>query len=74
MNLKNILTELERLTFQYHEMGSIENDKIILKGISLDPNGIEEAMKIKEMADKYNLHTLWDGQDIEILRHPSEVH
>ena len=74
MNLKNIIDEFQRFAFQYHEMGYVEHDKIVLRAISLDPSGIDEAMKIKEIADRYRLHTLWDGENIEILKHPSALH
>jgi hypothetical protein len=67
MEMQQLINELKRLTFHYHEMASVESDKVLFKAVSMDPRGIDEVMKIKEIVDRHRLHTVWDGQNIEIL-------
>jgi len=66
--LKNLYNELSRMDLKYHELLEIEGHKIFLAATTLLPEGIEEAMLIKSLADKYRLCTVWDGKNIEIIR------
>jgi hypothetical protein len=66
--INNLHNELSRLELQYHELGAITNGTIVLVAKSLAGEGVFEVMQIKELADKFNLVTKWDGQSIEITR------
>jgi hypothetical protein len=54
------------MDLKYHELSELEGQKIYLSATSLVPEGIEEAMRIKTLADGYRLCTAWDGENIEI--------
>lgn len=66
--LKNLYNELSRMNLKYHELLSVEGHKIFIIATTLLPEGIEEAMRIKTLADTYRLCTVWDGENIEIIR------
>lgn len=61
----NVLSNLE---LKYHALDSVNDDTIVIVAKSLDAEGVMEVMYIKELADKYNLITRWDGSNIEIRR------
>ena len=67
---RNLYNELSIMNLKYHELCALEGDKIFLTAKSLIPEGIEEAMLIKNTADRYRLCTMWDGENIEITRCP----
>lgn len=64
--IDNLHNELINFKLQYHELEPSNCKTIALHAKSLDAEGINEVMRIKEMADKFNLTTRWDGQNIEI--------
>ncbi len=66
--VNNLHNELSELELQYHELCAIENGTIVLVAKSLAAEGVLEVMHIKELADKFNLVTRWDGQNIKITR------
>lgn len=59
--------ELSKMQWKYHLLQSPEEGHISLTAVSMDPNGIQEVMMIKEVADKYRFHTTWDGSNIKII-------
>ncbi|HBM34865.1 MAG TPA: hypothetical protein DDZ71_01005 [Sulfuricurvum sp.] len=65
--VRNLYNELSRMELKYHELLELEGHKIFLAATALIPEGIEEAMHIKRLADEYRLCTVWDGENIEIL-------
>ncbi|MGB6019548.1 MAG: hypothetical protein WBF77_08120 [Sulfurimonadaceae bacterium] len=64
-SLHNALSELE---LEYHELGEIINETIILTAKSLDAEGISEVIRINELAATFNLITKWNGHSIEIKK------
>ena len=66
--LHKLYNELSRVVWKYHRLEMKEGDEITLKAISLDPDGISEVMRIKEIVDRYFLYMNWDGEDIRIVR------
>ncbi|MDX1295314.1 MAG: hypothetical protein R3302_03550 [Sulfurimonadaceae bacterium] len=67
---QNLYNELSRLELKYHQLGKRIDEKIVLRATSLDPRGIDEVMMIKGMADRVNLYTNWDGQNVTIVKEP----
>jgi len=66
ISLHSVLSELG---LQHHELGSVGNDgSILLVAKTHDPEGITEVMRIKNLADKFNMNVKWDGHNIEIRR------
>ena len=59
---------LSSTTLEYHELGAVKDGTIVIIAKSLDAEGILEVMRIKEMADMFNLITKWDGQNIQIAK------
>jgi hypothetical protein len=59
---------LSSTTLEYHELGAVEDGTIVLIAKSLDAEGIFEVMRIKEMADMFDLNIMWDGQNIQIAK------
>lgn len=66
--LKNLYDELSKMDLTYHALCELEENKIFLTAKTLVPEGVEEAIRIKRLADIYRLCAIWDGQDIEIRR------
>ena len=64
--IKSLYNALSKLELEYHELGEIINETIVLTAKSLDAEGISEAIRINELAATFNLITKWDGQNIEI--------
>jgi len=64
--IKHLYDQLSKMGLKYHELHAPSEGKLFLKGISLLPEGIEEAIRIKSMADQYKLDAIWDGENIEI--------
>lgn len=64
----NLYNELSGMELKYHKLGKQSDEKIVVRGISLDPRGVDEVMMIKSMADRVNLFTKWDGQNITIVK------
>jgi hypothetical protein len=64
-SFRNMLADLE---LKYHELGEISDGTILLVAKSLDPEGVMEVMRIKELADSFSLTTKWDGQNIQIAK------
>ena len=60
--------KLSNAALKYHELGAVQDETIVLIAKSLDAEGIFEVMRIKEMADLFDLTTQWDGQNIQILK------
>ena len=68
--LKQLYMELAELDLKYHELGQRESGRIDIKATSMDPLGVDEVIRIKEVADHHHAFTSWDGKDIKIV-HPS---
>lgn len=66
--IKRLHNVLSNLDMKYHALDSVNDDTIVIVAKSLDAEGVMEVMYIKELADKYNLITKWDGCNIEIRR------
>ncbi len=66
--INRLYDTLSRQELHYHELGAIENGTIVLVAKSMDAEGVLEVMRIKELADKFNLITKWDGCNIQIGR------
>ena len=66
---KKLYRELSGKGWKYHVLEQYKDNQIVLRGISMDPDGVHEVMKVKEIADHFFFHTRWDGQNIQILRH-----
>lgn len=64
---QELYEELSKIEWKFHLLQNMENGVILLTPVSLDPNGIQEVMLIKEVADRYRFHTLWDGEKITIV-------
>ncbi len=67
--IKGLYNALAALELEYHHLGEITDGVIVLTAKSLDAEGIAEVIRINELAEKYNLVTKWDGENIEIKRH-----
>jgi len=65
--IRNLYNELSRMNLQYHELADMDENKIFLTATALIPEGIEEAIQIKRIAERYQFCALWDGENIEIL-------
>ncbi|MEJ2467694.1 MAG: hypothetical protein P8Y65_07930 [Campylobacterales bacterium] len=65
---KKLHAELSKIDWKYHALKKLEGDFIELKALSLDPEGVLEVMRVKEIADQLLFHTNWDGHDIKIMR------
>ena len=64
--LIRLYNQLVNFKLQYHELRPLADDTILLLAKTLEPEGIDEVMEIKKLADGYNLITTWDGKHIEI--------
>jgi len=64
---RELYEELAGNEWRFHRLHALEENAIALSGISLDPLGVAEVMQIKEIADRYRLHTVWDGENIRII-------
>lgn len=69
MSLHNLYQALANFELKFHELMPLDDNTVTLLGKSLAPEGIDEVMKVKDIADRLNLVTSWDGQHIEIKRH-----
>ena len=65
---KKLYDELSKTEWKYHILQNFNESAIEFKGISLDPNGVSEVMRIKEVVDNFFFHTRWDGENILIQR------
>jgi len=66
--LKTLHKMLDEIGLKYHKLEGVENGMIVLVAKSLAAEGIAEVMRIKELADKFDLTAKWDGKNIEIRR------
>lgn len=66
---KKLYRELSIKGWKYHVLEQYKDTSIVLKGISMDPNGVHEVMQIKEIADNFYFQTRWDGENVQIFRH-----
>ena len=66
MSFTRLYEELKTLNLQHHVLEDISKEAVMLVAKSLDPEGVDEVMRIKKIADKYGLVTVWDGKNIEI--------
>ena len=66
--LQMLFEELRKIDLKYHIFDRCEPHVITLHATSLDPNGVDEVMRIKAIADRFHAHTVWDGENIEIVR------
>lgn len=62
--------ELAKTEWKYHKLENVEGEGIVFKAISMDPDGVNEVMRIKAIADRYLYHLKWDGENIEIVGLP----
>ncbi len=65
--LQNLYNELARINFKHHRLSPYREDMIYIAASSLAPEGIEEVMRIKEIADRHKHDACWDGKDIKIV-------
>lgn len=63
---KKLHDELSKIDWKYHVLQKLEGEFIELKALSLDPEGVLEVMRVKEIADQLKFQTNWDGQNIRI--------
>jgi hypothetical protein len=66
--IQELYAKLSTINWHYHALQEPTSGTIVLKAISMDPQGVLEVMRIRELADEFRLHTKWDGQDIQIGR------
>lgn len=64
--LRNLYNELSKMDLRYHALGELREDRIFLSATAIIPEGVDEVIRIKNLADTYNFCTLWDGHNIEI--------
>ena len=60
--------ELSEMGWKYHMLENVDDDGIRFRAISLEPNGVNEVIRIKEIADRFRFHMKWDGENIRIVR------
>lgn len=65
---KTLHEELSKIAWKYHKLEPVEGEHLVLKALSLDPNGVDEVMRIKEIADRFFFQMYWDGENIMIAR------
>lgn len=68
--IKSLYNALCELDLKYHHIGEIGEGVILLTAKSLDAEGIDEVIRINELAAKFHLVTKWDGENIQIVRQP----
>lgn len=68
MSLSTLYSELSKVNMQYHTLAPLGKGCIKVMAKVMDPEGIVEVMRIKELADKYKLMARWDGKDVLISR------
>lgn len=68
--LQNLYNRLARSELKYHKLAALSEERIFLTATTLDPKGVDEVMRIKELADHLKLHAKWDGLNVEIARQP----
>ncbi|UFS61710.1 hypothetical protein LOH54_08540 [Sulfurimonas sp. HSL-3221] len=56
------------MDWNYHVLQKPESGVITMRATSMDPQGVLEVMRIREIAEEFRLYTKWDGQDIVIGR------
>lgn len=66
--LRNLYGVLLRMDLEHHKLYGLQEELIYLTATSLDPEGIDEAIRIKQLADSFSMHTIWDGENIQIRR------
>ncbi|MHC3995449.1 hypothetical protein ACXWTF_11525 [Thiomicrolovo sp. ZZH C-3] len=66
--IQELYQKLSAIEWNYHVLQAPDRGVIILKAISMDPQGVLEVMRIREIAEEFRLYTKWDGQDIMIGR------
>lgn len=66
--LQRLYNELLEFDLKHHELGELTDEMIYIAAKSLDPEGINEVMHIKKIADRSYLGMKWDGQNIEIVK------
>jgi hypothetical protein len=59
--------ELSKITWKYHKLEPVAEEAVSLKALSLDPSGVKEVMRIKEIVDRFLLQMDWDGENIRIV-------
>jgi len=64
--LTQLYNELSAIDWQYHALEAPVSSAIVLKAISMDPQGVLEVMRIREIAEEHQMHAKWDGRDILI--------
>lgn len=70
--LKMAHDEILKTELKYHILDSFTPLAITLHATSLDPHGVDEVMRIKAIADRFHVHMIWDGENIEIVRDEAE--
>ena len=68
--LQHLYNRLAHSELKYHKLAAHSDERIFLTATSLDPKGVDEVMRIKELADHLKLHAKWDGLNVEIAREP----
>jgi len=67
--LTQLYDELSAIDWQYHALEApAMAGAIVLKAVSMDPQGVLEVMRIREIAEEHHMHAKWDGRDIMIAQ------
>lgn len=70
--LHNFYNRLSKISLKYHQLTPFEDHRVLVRAKSLSPYGVDEVMRIKQLADKFDLHTYWDGRDIKVSALPED--
>jgi hypothetical protein len=71
--LHNFYNRLSKVALKYHQLAPYEDHRVLIRAKSLNPYGVDEVMRIKKLADSFDLHTTWDGRDITVSTSPEEI-
>ncbi|WP_345969351.1 MULTISPECIES: hypothetical protein [Sulfurimonas] len=66
--IQELYNKLSAMDWTYHALQKPESGVITMRATSMDPQGVLEVMRIREIAEEFRLYTKWDGQDIVIGR------
>ncbi|MDX1294692.1 MAG: hypothetical protein R3302_00395 [Sulfurimonadaceae bacterium] len=71
--LHNFYYRVSKIPLKYHQLTPYEEHRVLIRGKSLHPYGVDEVMRIKYLADMFELQTHWDGRDITVsIAHEDE--